>query len=86
METVAKTISDTTILSSTGAGSHHIDHVMTQLPYALVVGVIASAGFIVLGFSGNILLSLLAAFVVFILAVFIIKLLVSFMNTKTQKV
>src|SRR5690606_34379494 len=27
-------ISDTTILSSTGAGSHHIDHVMTQLPYA----------------------------------------------------
>ena len=27
-------ISDTTILSSTGAGSNHIDHVVTQLPYA----------------------------------------------------
>ncbi|MGS0730111.1 Na+/H+ antiporter NhaC family protein, partial [Shewanella sp. 0m-11] len=27
-------ISDTTILSSTGANCHHIDHVMTQLPYA----------------------------------------------------
>ena len=35
----ASPISDTTILSSTGAGSDHIDHVRTQLPYAL-----ASAG------------------------------------------
>ncbi|MCF9378868.1 Na+/H+ antiporter NhaC family protein, partial [Vibrio parahaemolyticus] len=30
-------ISDTTILSSTGARCHHIDHVATQLPYALAV-------------------------------------------------
>src|SRR5699024_7549372 len=29
-------ISDTTILSSTGAGANHIDHVITQLPYALL--------------------------------------------------
>ena len=32
----ASPISDTTILSSTGAGSDHIDHVRTQLPYALI--------------------------------------------------
>src|SRR5690606_4311212 len=32
-------ISDTTILSSTGAGCHHIDHVNTQLPYATTVAV-----------------------------------------------
>lgn len=34
-------ISDTTILSSMGAGSNLIDHVKTQLPYALAVGVIS---------------------------------------------
>ena len=39
-------ISDTTILSAAGAGSHHIDHVMTQLPYAIV-----SAGIALIGIS-----------------------------------
>jgi Na+/H+ antiporter NhaC len=34
-------ISDTTILSSMASGCDHIDHVRTQLPYALVVGVVA---------------------------------------------
>jgi Na+/H+ antiporter NhaC len=33
----ASPVSDTTVLSSVGAGSDHIDHVMTQLPYALVI-------------------------------------------------
>ena len=33
-------ISDTTILSSMGAGCNHIDHVRTQMPYALFVGAI----------------------------------------------
>ncbi|MDT8368202.1 MAG: Na+/H+ antiporter NhaC family protein [Longimicrobiales bacterium] len=34
-------ISDTTVLSSTAAGCDHVDHVRTQLPYALVVAAIA---------------------------------------------
>ena len=34
-------ISDTTIMSSLATGSDHIDHVRTQLPYALSVGLIA---------------------------------------------
>jgi Na+/H+ antiporter NhaC len=34
-------ISDTTILSSMASGCDHIDHVRTQLPYALLVGVVA---------------------------------------------
>lgn len=33
----ASPVSDTTVLASVGAGSDHIDHVITQLPYALVV-------------------------------------------------
>ena len=34
-------ISDTTILSSMGAGCNHIDHVSTQMPYALLIGAIS---------------------------------------------
>ena len=34
-------ISDTTIMSSMASGCNHIDHVTTQLPYALSVGTIA---------------------------------------------
>ena len=33
-------ISDTTILSSMASGCNHIDHVRTQLPYVIVVGVV----------------------------------------------
>jgi Na+/H+ antiporter NhaC len=33
----ASPVSDTTVLSSLGAGSDHIDHVVTQLPYALLI-------------------------------------------------
>ncbi|WP_174728377.1 Na+/H+ antiporter NhaC family protein [Mesobacillus harenae] len=51
-------ISDTTILSSTGAGCNHIDHVMTQLPYALISAGIAAVGYLVLGFTGSTLAGL----------------------------
>ncbi|MGM0650639.1 MAG: Na+/H+ antiporter NhaC family protein, partial [Bacteroidota bacterium] len=34
-------ISDTTILSSLASGSDHIQHVRTQMPYAITVGVVA---------------------------------------------
>ena len=46
-------ISDTTILSSTGAGCNHIDHVVTQLPYALTAAAISGLGYIVLGVTGK---------------------------------
>lgn len=51
-------ISDTTILSSTGAGCNHIDHVSTQLPYALVVAGCCFVGYIVAGFTNNVWLTL----------------------------
>ena len=51
-------ISDTTILSSTGAGSNHMDHVVTQLPYALLSAAIASVGYIVMGMTASLALSL----------------------------
>ena len=45
-------LSDTTVLSSLGSASDHIDHVRTQLPYALVVAVIACAAYVILGVYG----------------------------------
>ncbi|RBW71278.1 Na+/H+ antiporter NhaC family protein [Bacillus taeanensis] len=66
-------ISDTTILSSTGAGSHHIDHVMTQLPYTAAAAVISAIGYLVLGFTGSVLAALLSALVLLTIFIFITK-------------
>ena len=65
----ASPISDTTILSSTGARCNHIDHVATQLPYALTVAAISCVGFITIGFTDSIIMSLLASLVAFIVAI-----------------
>ena len=46
-------VSDTTCLSSFGAGSDHIDHVTTQLPYALTAAVVACVLYIILGLVLN---------------------------------
>lgn len=44
----ASPISDTTVVASMAAATDHIDHVRTQLPYALTAAAIAAAGFLVL--------------------------------------
>jgi Na+/H+ antiporter NhaC len=49
----ASPVSDTTILSATGAGSDLIDHVATQLPYALIAAVASLAGYLVAGATGS---------------------------------
>ena len=57
-------ISDTTILSSMGAGCNHIDHVRTQMPYSIFVGVITIVfGYIPAGFGLPVYLVLPLAFV-----------------------
>ncbi|ALC89332.1 sodium:proton exchanger [Bacillus sp. FJAT-18017] len=65
-------ISDTTILSSTGAGSDHIDHVKTQFPYAVLNASIALIGYIVAGITGS-ALTLILNFALLILAIFILS-------------
>lgn len=64
-------ISDTTIMASTGAQCDHVNHVSTQLPYALTVAAVCVVGyllsgfvhnvFIVLGFSAALMLAVLFA-------------------------
>jgi len=44
-------ISDTSIISSMASASDHIDHVRTQLPYALIGGTITTILYLILGFS-----------------------------------
>ncbi|MBE6772133.1 MAG: Na+/H+ antiporter NhaC family protein [Ruminococcaceae bacterium] len=46
-------ISDTTIMASAGAQSNHINHVSTQLPYAMTVAVISFITYIIAGFVQN---------------------------------
>ncbi len=58
-------ISDTTILSSTGSGCHHIDHVATQLPYALLVAAISMLSYLVMGLSGSVSAALSIGLVAF---------------------
>ena len=47
-------ISDTTIMSSTGARCKHVDHVSTQIPYAFLVAAICLVGYLVAGFVQNV--------------------------------
>ena len=63
-------ISDTTIMSSAGAGCIHVDHVKTQLAYGLSVAAIASISYIIAGFTHSAVLALafgVAAILVFML-------------------
>ncbi len=56
----ASPISDTTIMSSMASGADHIDHVRTQIPYALVAGMIGLfVGYLPAGFGFSPWLSLL---------------------------
>ena len=66
-------ISDTTIMSSAGAQCDHINHVSTQLPYALTVAGISFVTYIFAGFVQNAWISLAFATVVTVGVLFLIK-------------
>lgn len=46
-------ISDTTIMSSSGAQCNHIDHVRTQMPYATIVAAVCALTYLITGFSAQ---------------------------------
>ena len=72
-------ISDTTIMSSAGAGCNHVEHVSTQLPYAITTAAVSAAGFLISGIlaytagAGAALLGTPAAFAILFGAVTIAK-------------
>ena len=67
-------ISYTTIMASTGAKCNHLYHVTTQIPYALVVASACFIGYLVAGFTQNLLLTLLSAFGSLFIIIFMIRL------------
>ena len=70
-------ISDTTIMSSAGAQCNHVDHVATQLPYALTVAALSFVCFIIAGFLPNAWVVLPIGAVLTVATLFVLK--------KTQK-
>ena len=66
-------ISDTTIMASAGAQCDHLNHVSTQLPYAVTVAAVSFIGFIVAGFSQNIYLTLVVSIVLTLGTLFVLR-------------
>ena len=66
-------ISDTTIMSSAGAECNHINHVSTQLPYALTVAGVSFVSYIIAGFIQNVWIVLPISIVLMIGTLFVIK-------------
>ncbi|MCQ2413752.1 MAG: Na+/H+ antiporter NhaC family protein [Clostridia bacterium] len=66
-------ISDTTIMASAGARCNHVDHVATQLPYAITVAAVSFVSFIIAGFIPNALIALPIAIALMVGTVFCIR-------------
>jgi len=66
-------ISDTTIMSSAGGQCNHLNHVSTQLPYALTVAGISFVGYVLAGFVQNVFIVLPLMVVVTIATLFVLK-------------
>ncbi len=66
-------ISDTTIMSSSGALCRHLEHVRSQIQYAIPVIISCFAGFIISGFSESPVPGLIGSLAMLLLILFIIK-------------
>lgn len=66
-------ISDTTIMASAGAQCDHVDHVSTQLPYAVAAAAVSFVAYIIAGFIPNALIALPIAVALMVATLFGIK-------------
>ena len=66
-------ISDTTVMSSAGAQSNHINHVSTQMQYAAVVAVVCIVGYLIAGISKSWIVSLGLSLVLLIAVLTVMK-------------
>ncbi len=66
-------ISDTTIMASAGAQCNHVNHVSTQLPYAIVAAAVSFVSYIIAGFVRNVWICLPIAIVLMLAVLFLIK-------------
>ena len=70
-------ISDTTIMASAGAHCYHLNHVFTQIPYALTVAGVAFVSFILAGLIQNVVINLIIAVALMIGTLLVIKAIVA---------
>ena len=70
-------ISDTTIMASAGAQCNHVNHVSTQLPYAITVAGVSTVAYILAGFIRNWMIVLPIAIALMIATLFVIKAIVA---------
>ena len=66
-------ISDTTIMASAGAQCNHMNHVSTQLPYALTSAAVSFVAYIIAGFVPNAFIALPIAIVLMVATLFGIR-------------
>lgn len=78
-------ISDTTIMSSAGAECEHLNHVSTQIPYALFVTAVSFVCFIIAGFVPNAYIMLPLSIALMIGSVLVMKVIVNKRAAKTVK-
>jgi len=76
-------ISDTTIMASTGAQCDHVNHVSTQLPYAMTVAGVSALGYLLAGFVQNVFVVLGVSIVLMIALLFIIRVIAGPVSKKT---
>ena len=78
-------ISDTTIMASSGAQCYHLNHVATQLPYAMTVAVVCFANYILASFLQNVVINLAIAIVCMVVVLLVIGKLNHSMNRHSQR-
>lgn len=66
-------ISDTTIMASAGAQCNHVNHVSTQLPYAIVAAAVSFVSYIIAGFVQNAWICLPIAIILMLAVLFLLK-------------
>ena len=66
-------ISDTTIMASAGAQCNHLNHVSTQLPYAMTVAAVSFVSYIIAGFVQNVFIALPISIILMIATLLIIR-------------
>ena len=78
-------ISDTTIMASSGAQCYHLNHVATQLPYAMTVAAVCFANYILASFIQNVVINLAIAIVCMVAVLLVIGKLNHSMNRHSQR-
>ena len=78
-------ISDTTIMASTGAQCYHLNHVATQLPYAITVAAVCFFNYIIAAFIQNVFIDLIIAVASMVIVMLIIGKVNHSMNIHSQR-